>query len=329
MKNLWRDLAKKGPIVALAPMDGYCDSAYRQVCKKANPDVMTFSEFYSADGLVHSKFLKDAVLPHAEGEKPLIIQIFWKDPEMFVKAAHIIEQYDVAGIDVNMGCPAKKVVRSGHGSSLIINKDTAFKIVEELNNRSKLPISVKTRLGFDGADTLIDFGKGLENAGASLLSIHGRTTAQAYKWDADFSQIFELKKNVWIPVIWNGDVMNYDDGIAKMKNLDGFMIWRGSFGNPWCFLPGNYKPSLEEVLAMMTFHAEELVKTKWEKRGTLEIRKHLVQYLRAFPWARKYRKEFITIESVDSLSGIIWRVREEYKDFLDKDLEYIWENAPH
>lgn len=328
MKNLWDDLAKKWPIVALAPMDWYTDSAYRQTVKKAAPDTMVFSEFYSADGLVHSKFLKDSVLPHAESEKPLIIQIFGKDPEMFVKAAKIIEGYNVAGIDVNMGCPAKKVVRSGHGSSLIINRDTAFKIVDEMNKHTSLPISVKTRLGFNGSESLIDFGKWLENAWAKLLSIHGRTTEQAYKGKADYTQIYELKENVWVPVIMNGDVTDYDYGVKYMKNLDGFMIGRASFGNPWCFVKGGYKPTLEEVLAMMEFHAKKLVETKWEDRAKLEIRKHLVQYLHSFPGVKEYRKELVTIESVDILSDILSRIRNQYGEFLDKDLEFINENAP-
>lgn len=113
-KNFWKDLAAKGPIVALAPMDGYGDSAYRQTVKKIAPETITFSEFYSADGIVHSKDLADKALPHEASEKPLIIQIFGKDPEKFRQAAIIIESYGIAGIDINMGCPAKKVVKSGH-----------------------------------------------------------------------------------------------------------------------------------------------------------------------------------------------------------------------
>jgi tRNA-dihydrouridine synthase B len=149
--------------------------------------------------------------------------------ENFVKAAKIIESYGVSGIDVNMGCPAKKVVRSGHGSSLFINQDTAFAIVEGLSKATNLPISVKTRLSFDGNQDLIEFAKGLENAGANLLTIHGRTAKQAYTGKADFTNIYEMKKYVKIPVICNGDVLNYDDGMSKVRDLDGFMIGRCSF----------------------------------------------------------------------------------------------------
>ena len=138
-------------------MDGYCDSPYRQVVQKIAPGTVVFSEFYSADGLVHSKELQRKALTHAENEYPLIIQIFGKDPAMFREAAKIIEGYGITGIDINMGCPAKKVVKSGHGSSLMINRDTAFQIVEEMSSAVKIPVSVKTRLGWENPDLLVEF----------------------------------------------------------------------------------------------------------------------------------------------------------------------------
>jgi tRNA-dihydrouridine synthase B len=158
-KDFWNDLAKAGPISALAPMDGYCDSPYRQIVKKIAPETVVFSEFYSADGLVHSKDLQKKALTHSQSEYPLIIQIFGKDPVMFREAAKIIESYGITGIDINMGCPAKKVVKSGHGSSLMINRDTAFRIVEEMAQAVKIPVSVKTRLGWENHDLLVEFCK--------------------------------------------------------------------------------------------------------------------------------------------------------------------------
>ena len=159
-KDFWKSLTLEGPICALAPMDGYTDSAYRQIVKKIAPQTVCFSEFYSADGLVYSKHLKETALKHDVHEKPLIIQIFGKDPEMFRKAAVLIEQAGAAGVDVNMGCPAKKVVKSGHGSSLMINTDTAFRIIEEMSNAVNIPVSVKTRLGWNNwEDHLVPFAK--------------------------------------------------------------------------------------------------------------------------------------------------------------------------
>jgi tRNA-dihydrouridine synthase len=250
----------------------------------------------------------------------LIIQIFWKDPEMFAKAAKIISdpKYNIAWIDINMWCPAKKVVRSWHWSSLLINECTAFEIVRAMNEATHLPISVKTRLSFDWGQDLIKFTKWLEKAWASLITIHWRTAKQAYTWDADLEPIYELKKHLNIPVIANWDVLNYDDWMKKLKNLDWFMIWRWSFGNPWCFLAWEQNPTLLEILDQMEFHAKKLVETKWKRKWNLEIRKHLVQYLKYFPWVKAYRKRLVTTESFENTKNVIAEIKKEFKDDLDK-----------
>ncbi|MDA9128904.1 tRNA-dihydrouridine synthase family protein [Candidatus Gracilibacteria bacterium] len=336
-KNFWQEQLKlHEKLCFLAPMDGYGDSAYRQSMKRIAPHIYCISEFYSADGLIHSKFLASSVLLHQEIEKPLIIQIFGKDPVNFAKSAKIIQEYGVAGIDVNMGCPAKKVVRSGHGSSLLINEQTAFDIVKSLDEATHLPISVKTRLSFDGNQDLIKFCQGLQKSGAKLITIHGRTAKQAYTGDADFTNIYELKRNLDIPVICNGDVQNYDDGISKVQNLDGFMIGRKSFGNPWTFLGkkhfltepwlehavgfknGIYHPTLGEMLEAMEFHASELVKTKGERKGSLEIRKHLVQYIKSFPGVKDYRKRLVTTESIEQTRETLLDIRDTFQTELLK-----------
>lgn len=321
MKDFWKkQIEEKWKLVFLAPMDWYWDSAYRQSVKNIAPNTILVSEFYSADWLVHSKFLADSVLPHTKSEDPLIIQIFWKDPEMFAKAAKIISnpKYNIAGIDINMWCPAKKVVRSGHWSSLLINEETAFEIVRQTNEATHLPISVKTRLSFDGWQDLINFAKWLENAWCSLLTVHGRTAKQAYTWVANLDPIYELKKHISIPLICNWDIINFDNGMQKVKNLDWFMIWRWSFWNPWCFLPWENHPTLSEILEQMEFHALKLVETKWEHKWNLEIRKHLVQYLKNFPWVKKYRKRLVTTDSFESTQKTIADIKIEFKDDLNK-----------
>lgn len=336
-KNFWQDqLQLQKKLCFLAPMDGYGDSAYRQSMKRVAPHVYCISEFYSADGLVHSKFLADSVLPHRDIEKPLIIQIFWKDPIKFAQAAKIIETHWVAGIDVNMWCPAKKVVRSGHGSSLLINEETAFDIVRALDDSTHLPISVKTRLSFDGNQDLIHFSQWLQKAWAKLITIHWRTAKQAYTGNADFTNIYELQRNLDIPVICNGDVQHFDDGMEKVQNLAGFMIGRKSFWNPWCFLgaehskaqpdlypasvflDGCYQPTLWEMLEAMEFHAAELVATKWERKWSLEIRKHLVQYIKSFPGVKDYRRRLVTTESIEMTRETILDLRTTFSDVLTK-----------
>jgi len=288
------------------------------------------------------------VLPHEKIEDPLIIQIFWKNPETFAKAAKIIEneKYNIAGIDVNMWCPAKKVVRSWHWSSLLINEETAFEIIRQLSEATKLPISVKTRLSFDWNQNLINFVKWLEEAWASLVTIHWRTAKQAYTWKADFTNIYELKEKIWIPVICNWDILNYTDWMQKVKNLDWIMMWRASFWNPWCFIWEEqindeeflklspikkqnfinwvYHPSLLEILDAMKFHAEKLVETKWEKKWSLEIRKHLVQYLKNFPWVKDYRKRLVTTDSLENSLAIINEIKKNFENFLEKRPS-LWE----
>jgi tRNA-dihydrouridine synthase B len=293
--------------------------------KKIAPETVVFSEFYSADWLVHSKELQRRALTHNPSEYPLIIQIFGKDPTMFAEAAKIIEWYWITGIDINMGCPAKKVVKSGHGSSLMINRDTAFKIVEEMAKAVKIPISVKTRLGWENHSLLTEFVLGLEWAGASLISVHGRTYKQAFTGKADLTGIYELKQHVNIPVICNGDVLSYEDGIQKMihpeglKNLDGFMIGRASFGNPWCFLPWNYEPTLGEILDVMKEHGDLLWSCK-ARKGMMEARKHLVQYLHGFPGVKEYRSALVHVESPDDIYRILDTIRWEHSPLMNQKI---------
>lgn len=323
MNTFWSDLASRWPIAALAPMDGYCDSPYRQIVKQIAPNTVVFSEFYSADGLVHSKELQRRALTHDTNEYPLIIQIFGKDPAMFAEAAKIIEWYGITGIDINMGCPAKKVVKSGHGSSLMINRDTAFSIVSEMAKAVKIPISVKTRLGWENPDLLVEFVRWLEGAGASLISVHGRTYKQAFTGRADLTGIYDLKQHISIPVICNGDVMSYEDGISKiihpsgLKDLDWFMIGRASFGNPWCFLPDWYVPTLREILDTMQQHWDLLWQVKW-RHGMMEARKHLVQYLHGFPGVKEYRSALVHVESNEDIYAVLDSIRIGHSLLLDQ-----------
>lgn len=322
MKNIWKDHKKDAPIVALAPMDGYCDSAFRCINKIIAPDIYVFSEFYSSDGIKHNPRLPEKVLPHYPEETPVIFQIFGNDPETFVIAGKIIQSYGAAGIDINMGCPAKKVVKCWYGSGLMIDRDRAYSIVGALAENLDIPISVKTRLGWDGTDDLIDFGVWLEQAGCSLLSVHGRTFKQAFSGDADWTSIFDLKRAVSIPVLGNGDVANYDDGVKKMHesywksgdesgSIDGFMIGRAAIGNPWCFLPWGKKPKLDTILEVMQDHADRIIERKWEQRWCLEIRKHVVSYLSGFDGARSWRSQLAQVESKKQFDTYISQMRDE------------------
>lgn len=322
-KNLWKNLAEKWPIVALAPMDWYTDSPYRQIVKRVNPDVVVFSEFYSADWLVHSKELQRKALTHDPIEYPLVVQIFGKNPETFAEAAKIIESYGIDGVDVNMGCPAKKVVKSGHGSSLMIDRETAFRSIEAMAKAVSIPVSVKTRLWWEDTSLLSDFCRGLKDAGADLISIHGRTYKQAFTGRASFWWIFALKNDISVPILANWDIVDYDDGIEKIRDdgasLSWFMIGRASFGNPWCFLPRRYTPPLYEVLDMMELHGKLLYEWKG-RRWMLEARKHLVQYIHGLEGAKEYRSSLVQVQSAEDIKEVLTKIREEQKHCLNTPL---------
>lgn len=304
MKDFW--LKQKKPIIGLSPMDGYTDSAFRRVCKLVNPEIITFTEFISSDGLHHSKErLKKKFCFHEE-EKPLIAQIFGKQIETFIKAAQILEELGFSGIDLNMGCPAKNVIKSEHGMALRKNWDLAFKLIEAVATNTNLPVSVKTRLGWNDAADLISFSLGAVNAGANLLIIHGRTFKEPYKVPAHLEPIYELKKAVSVPVIGNGGILNLEDGVQKLGNLDGFLIGQASLGNPWVFaakenIPQNFAAKIPVIKS----HARFLIETKGLERGTKEIRKFLLLYTRDFYQAKEYRKKITEVASLEEIYAIL------------------------
>lgn len=288
-------------------MDGYTDSAFRRVCKVINPKIILFTEFTSADGIHHNAKKLLEKLRFDKSEKPIIAQIFGKNIETYISAAKFCEKQGFNGIDINMGCPSKKVVKSEHGVALRKKPNLAFKIIKAVAKATSLPVSVKTRLGWDSADDLIEFGQGIQNAGASLITIHGRTYTQGFGEKADYRPIYELKKHVKIPVIGNGDISSIKDGKTKLKNLDGFMIGRAAVGNPWVF---NDKPasSFSDKIPLIQKHAELLFKTKGAKVGQLEIRKHLVAYVKSTPNASKYRAKLVHVSTLKEIYAILNKI---------------------
>jgi tRNA-dihydrouridine synthase B len=301
-KDFWKKIKK--PIIALAPMDGYTDSAFRRVCKKINPKIILFTEFTSADGIHHNAKKLLEKLAFIKSEKPIIAQIFGKNIETYITAAKFCEEQGFDGIDINMGCPSKKVVKSEHGVALRKKPELAYKIIEAVASATSLPVSVKTRLGWKNADDLIEFGQGIQNAGASLITVHGRTYIQGFSEKADYRPIYKLKKHVKIPIIGNGDITSISQGQKMLKNLDGFMIGRAAVGNPWVF-SNQPVPSFSDKIPLIKKHAQLLFKTKGEKVGQLEIRKHLVSYVKSIPNASKHRTKLVHVSSLSEISAIL------------------------
>jgi tRNA-dihydrouridine synthase B len=314
----WKTLAQKGPIVALSPMDGYTDSAYRQVVKLVEPRTIVFCEFVSADGLCHApKKMANIIQFNPKVERPYIVQMFGKKPEAFAKAAKFLEEFGVDGIDINYGCPARKVVGSGHGSDLIRNPCLAADIVSATKNAVRIPVSVKTRLGWTDSETLIPFIGDVISAGAEMITIHGRTVKQAYTGSADWKPIYELK-NAYpdIPILGNGDVTSGEIARQKLGNLNGMMIGRATFGNPWickevtCALYGETftPPIIQEKAEIIRKHAELLIATKGQHRAMLEFRKHLLSFTKGFPGARELRAHMTSIENMDDVENVISKI---------------------
>src|SRR3989344_2269563 len=307
-KDFWKNMQK--PIIALAPMDGYTDSAFRRICKEVNPEIVVFTEFTSADGVHYGAEKVLERFRFHKIEQPVIAQIFGKDVESFITSAKYLESLGFSGIDINMGCPSKKVVKSEHGVALRKNHDLAFKLIEAVVKNTKLPVSVKTRLGWDSDGDLIAFGKGAEAAGANLITIHGRTYCEPYGCPANFDPIYELKRNLTIPVIGNGGITSLDDGRKKLGNLDGFMIGQASWGNPWIF--AGKAVTFEEKIPLMKKHAEYLIELKGERVGCMEIRKHLLMYVRGIPSASKYRMRLVQVDSLNTVYSVLDEIVNDY-----------------
>jgi tRNA-dihydrouridine synthase B len=269
-------------------MDGITDTAYRRVVRRFNRDVVLFSEFTSADGYLRSAKLRRR-LDFQPEEQPYFVQLFGNTPQAFVEAALALQDQGVSGIDINMGCPSKKIVSSQHGSGLMRDVNTACRIVEAVAGACRLEVSVKTRLGWKDAAGLIPFARSLADAGASLITIHGRTYDQGFGGQADWAPILALKERLSVPVLGNGDVRDWDDGLRRMGTLDGFMIGRAAIGNPWVFLRQTYRPALPERVEVIREHFALLREALPERVALLEFRKHLVGYLRGFELAKQAR----------------------------------------
>jgi tRNA-dihydrouridine synthase B len=284
------------PIVCLAPMDGITDSAYRRLVRGFAADVVLFSEFTSADGFLRSERVRRR-LDFTPEEHPYFVQLFGNDPLAFREAALVLEQQGVAGVDVNMGCPARKIVHSQHGSGLMRDVNQACRIVEAIANACRVEVSVKTRLGWSDPAGLVPFASALVDAGASLITIHGRTYDQAFGGQADWGPIHALKGHLPVPVLGNGDVQDHADGLRRMGNLDGFMIGRAAIGNPWAFLPDARRrhPALAERVQVMLRHYALMREERPERLALIEFRKHLVGYLRGFQLAKTARRTLLTV----------------------------------
>ena len=305
------ELLHENPLV-LAPMAGITDLPFRILCRELGAGLV-FSEMVSAEALVRNHAKTFALLQSDPAERPVAFQIFGSRPDAMAKAARILSDRPVDIIDINMGCPVPKVLKSGSGSALLKDMGLAREIMGAVAESSAVPVTVKIRLGWDAKSIVaLDLARAAESAGVAAVSVHARTRAQAFSGSADWSMIRTVKEHVGIPVIGNGDVRSERDA-KSMKDetgCDGIMIGRACQGNPWIFREAKQfletaevipPPTLTEKRELIKRHVQEMVNLVGEDKGVREMRKHLCWYSRGMPGGAEFRARINHLAKIEDI----------------------------
>ena len=298
--------------ILLAPMAGVTDLTFRKICKKYGNPGLVCTEMISSKGLFYNDKKTEQFLQLNEEKRPIAIQIFGSEPQIMGKAAKIVQEYaDI--IDINMGCPAPKVVKNGDGSKLLLNLELMGEIVKEVVSSVNKPVTVKIRKGWNDENIVaVEAAKIIENAGASAITVHGRTREQYYSGQVDLDIIKKVKETVKIPVIGNGDVKTTQDAIKMFEytGVDGIMIGRGILGEPWKINDIIQELETGEILAPKTpseklniikEHIKLEVQEKGEYVGVREMRKHICWYLKNLKDSSKVRQIINQLESKEKV----------------------------
>lgn len=311
--------------VFLAPMAGVTDISFRGLCKEQGCGLV-YTEMVSAKALYYGSDNTKKLLRISEEEKPVAVQIFGNDSDIMAKVVeeNFNSRDDICIIDVNMGCPAPKIVRNGEGSALMKDPKLAAEIIKKLKAVSSKPVTAKFRRGFDDDNlNAVEFALALEDAGADAIAIHGRTRKQMYEGKADWNIIKEIKEKVNIPVIGNGDVFTPEDALnmKKLTNCDAIMVARGSMGNPWIFkqiqrvLEGKELKEItpEEKIDMCIRHYELAIKNDGYHKAIREMRKHASWYIKGLPKCTELRNKMNILEDSDAVMKLLLDYKDELK----------------
>lgn len=319
----------------LAPMEDVTDASFRYICKEYGADMM-YTEFISSDGLIRDARKSLAKLVTADSEAPIGIQIYGNIPEAMVEAAVMAEKAsEIAGghgadvIDINFGCPVNKIARRGAGSGMMREPDKMVEITRKVVEAVNLPVTVKTRLGWDeNSKIIVELAERLQDVGIKALTVHGRTRCQMYTGEADWTLIGKIKENqrMHIPIIGNGDINSPE----KAKNafdkygVDGIMIGRATYGHPWIFQEIKHYLQTGELLAPMSVadrvalakrHLAKSLELKGEKGGILEMRRHLSCYFKGLPDFKETRLRLVTLTDPDQLYSTLDYITEKWGDY--------------
>jgi nifR3 family TIM-barrel protein len=319
------NLQLEGTPLFLAPMEDVTDASFRLICKQFGADIVV-SEFASSDALIRDVEQTQKKLRFDEKERPFGMQIFGNQVEAMVEAARIVESYQPDFIDINWGCPVKKVAGKGAGAGILQNIPLMIEITKEVVKAVKIPVTVKTRLGWDESDKpIVSIAEQLQDVGVQMITVHGRTRSMMYRGEADWTLIGKIKENprMKIPVIGNGDITSAQKALeAKQKyGVDGIMIGRGAIGNPWIFsscktLLNEGKeinpPSIAERLAVCKQHFEMSIALKGEHYGLLTMRKHYKPYFKDLENFKSIRIKLLTSNSVEEVKELFEEIEQKY-----------------
>ncbi len=310
----------------LAPMEDVSDPPFRYVCKQHGADLM-YTEFISSEGLIRDAIKSRQKLDIFDYERPIGIQIFGGDEEAMAMAAKIVDATQPDLLDINYGCPVQKVVCKGAGAGVLKDIDLMVRLTKAVVNATSLPVTVKTRLGWDDSTKNIEeVAERLQDVGIKALTIHGRTRVQLYKGEADWRLIAKVKENprIQIPIFGNGDIDTPQKALEYRNRygVDGIMIGRAAIGYPWIFREIKHYfatgeelagPTLEERIDACLTHFEKSVEWKGEKLGVLEMRRHYSNYFKGLPNFKEIRMKLVNAEHADMVRALLSEIANVYQ----------------